>query len=261
MDRYIGLDAHVSSCTFGVVGPSGKRLGHQVVETNAQALVAAVRAIPGTRHLCLEEGTLSGWLYEVLSPHVAELVVAGVSESQGAKNDKLDAFARAEQLRIGAIQKKVYKGQGRFARLRHPAKGYAKLVGDSVRVQNRIKSLLRSRGLAASGQGVYARRSREEWLSRLPDSARPQAELLYRQHDALVELRGGLIEVEPGEGLGLGWVEGGRLVEVVSGDRVHRSDGIGAELECALGRSAGGGESGRRVRLPASAAGRSPGGS
>jgi hypothetical protein len=26
MDRYIGLDAHVSSCTFGVVGPSGKRL-------------------------------------------------------------------------------------------------------------------------------------------------------------------------------------------------------------------------------------------
>jgi hypothetical protein len=70
------------------------------VETNAQALVAAVRAIPGTRHLCLEEGTLSGWLYEVLSPHVVELVVAGVSESQGAKNDKLDPFARAEQLRM-----------------------------------------------------------------------------------------------------------------------------------------------------------------
>jgi len=39
MDRYIGLDAHASSCTLGVVSPSGKRLGHQVVETNAQALV------------------------------------------------------------------------------------------------------------------------------------------------------------------------------------------------------------------------------
>lgn len=113
----------------------------------------------------------------------------GSEREPGRENDKLDAFARAEQLRIGAIQKKVYKGQSRFARLRHLAKGYAKLVGDSVRVQNRIKSLLRSRGLAASGQGVYARRSREEWLSRLPDSARPQAKLLYRQHDALVELR------------------------------------------------------------------------
>jgi len=50
----------MSSCTLAVVGPSGKRLSHQVVETNAQALVAAVRAVPGRRHLCLEEATLSG---------------------------------------------------------------------------------------------------------------------------------------------------------------------------------------------------------
>ena len=30
MERYIGLDAHASSCTLGIVGPSGKRLGSQV---------------------------------------------------------------------------------------------------------------------------------------------------------------------------------------------------------------------------------------
>lgn len=189
MDRYIGLDAHVSSCTLGVVGPSGKRLGHQVVETNAEALAGAIRAIAGTRHLCLEEGTLSGWLYEVLSPHVHELVVAGVSESRGSKNDKVDAFARAEQLRIGAVKTKVYKGQGRFTRLRHVAKAYAALVSDSVRVQNRIKSLLRSRGLAARGRGVYAVGSREEWLARLPETARPQAEFFYREYDALMPVR------------------------------------------------------------------------
>jgi hypothetical protein len=40
----------------------------------------------------------------------------------------------------------------------------------------------------------------------------------------------------------LGRVEGGRLVEVVGGERIHRSDGIGVEFECGLGRSAGGGE-------------------
>jgi len=38
MDRYIGLDAHASSCTVAVVGPSGRRLHSQVVETNAGAL-------------------------------------------------------------------------------------------------------------------------------------------------------------------------------------------------------------------------------
>ncbi len=39
MDRYIGLDAHTSSCTVATIGPSGKRLHSQVVETNAKALI------------------------------------------------------------------------------------------------------------------------------------------------------------------------------------------------------------------------------
>ncbi len=54
MDRYAGLDAHARSCTLGVIGPSGKRLKSMVVETNGQALVEAVRSIPGRVHLCLE---------------------------------------------------------------------------------------------------------------------------------------------------------------------------------------------------------------
>lgn len=75
MDRYVGLDAHARSCTLGVIGPSGKRLKSMVVETSGQALVEAVRSIPGRVHLCLEEGTQSAWLYELLSPHVEEVVV------------------------------------------------------------------------------------------------------------------------------------------------------------------------------------------
>ena len=46
MERYIGLDAHASSCTLAVVGPSGKRLGSHVVETNARALIEVLRGIP-----------------------------------------------------------------------------------------------------------------------------------------------------------------------------------------------------------------------
>ncbi len=39
MDRYVGLDAHALSCTLGVLGPGGKRLGSHVVEANAKALI------------------------------------------------------------------------------------------------------------------------------------------------------------------------------------------------------------------------------
>jgi len=57
MERYIGLDAHGKSCTFRVIGPSGRKLRHSVVETNGSALVSYLRSIPGRKHLCLEEGS------------------------------------------------------------------------------------------------------------------------------------------------------------------------------------------------------------
>ena len=190
MDRYIGLDAHASSCTLGVVGPSGRRLRSHVVETNARALIEVLRGIPKDRHVCLEEGTLSGWLYEVIEPHVEELVVAGVHRSRGPKSDKLDAFGLAEQLRIGATVTKVYKSRGQFRRLGQLAKAYDFVVGDTVRVKNRLKSALRSRGIAyGTGHSVYAKRDREQWLSRLPETSRALAELLYEEHDGLAALR------------------------------------------------------------------------
>ena len=45
MDRYVGLDAHSQTCTFAVMGRTGKRLTSKVVETNGRALVDAVRSL------------------------------------------------------------------------------------------------------------------------------------------------------------------------------------------------------------------------
>ena len=106
MDRYIGLDAHTSSCTLAVVGPSGRRLQSQGMETNAKALISFIGTIPKDRHLCLEEGTHANWLYEVLSPHVQEIVVAGVEQSRGPKSDKRDgsgAWLRIDWIVCGIV--------------------------------------------------------------------------------------------------------------------------------------------------------------
>ena len=189
MDRYIGLDAHASSCTLGVMTPSGKRIGSYVVETNARCLIEAVRQIPSPRHICLEEGTLSEWLYEVLSPHTEKVVVAAVSESRGPKDDRRDAFGLAEDLRLGAIKRKVYKKRGRFGALGYRAKGYRWVRSDGVRVKNRLKSLYRSRGVPVAGRGVYTVSKRGEYLHRLPKPAQPLAELLYEELDALEALK------------------------------------------------------------------------
>jgi hypothetical protein len=57
MNKYIGLDAHSASCTVAVVGPSGRHLSSQVLETNGKALIEFVRSVPGTKHLCPEKMT------------------------------------------------------------------------------------------------------------------------------------------------------------------------------------------------------------
>jgi len=190
MERYIGLDTHASSCTLAVVGPSGKRLGSHVVETNARALIEVLRGIPRNRHVCLEEGTLSGWLWEVLEPHVEELVVTGVHESRGPKSDKRDAFALAEQLRIGALETVVYKDRGRLRRLGQLARAYGFVTRDTVRVKNRLKSVYRSRGVwPGKGRSVYGKGEREGWLAKLPEASRVVAEVLYEEHDALSVLQ------------------------------------------------------------------------
>lgn len=189
MDRYIGLDAHSSSCTVAVVGPSGRRLHSQVLETSARALIDFLKTIPRPRHLCLEEGNHSRWLYEVLAPHVDEIVAVGVGQSRGSKSDQIDAFGLAESLRVGSIEKVVYKGLGEWSELRELSRAYGMVVSDSVRVQNRIKSLFSSRGIATGGTKAYRESVREKWTKKLPGTMRFLAEILFDELDVIRELQ------------------------------------------------------------------------
>jgi transposase len=189
MDRYIGLDAHAGSCTLAVVGPSGRRLGTQIVETNGAALVSAVRAVARPRHLVFEEGTQSAWLYEILAPHVDEILVVQATEaSKGNKSDERDAFALAETLRGGKFDRKVYKAPQRFSRLRALAHMYVMLDRDLVRTKNRIKSLFRARGIPVTGKAAYGP-SRAELIPQLPESSRLACEFLYRELNAQTALK------------------------------------------------------------------------
>ena len=187
MDRYIGLDAHVQSCTLGVVGPSGKRLSKMVVETNGKALISAVSSIPGHRHLCIEEGAQSAWLYEILRPHVEELVVTIAPKSRGDKDDERDAFARADDLRTGRLRG-VYKAPKQFAGLRAAGRAYGMALQDTVRAKNRLKAVWLSRGITTD-TGIYETEARKAWLKKVPPAQRQFAQWLGRTLDELTPLR------------------------------------------------------------------------
>jgi transposase len=189
MDRYIGLDVHMQSCTMGVLGPSGKRLKLEVIPTNAEALIEAVRKIRGRLHLCIEEGTLSAWLYEILEPHVDELVVTVPRASSGQKSDARDAFGLAEMLRRNAIDIRVYKAPPNSSGLRDAVRGYGMVTQDVIRVKNRLKSVFRARGLHGMCNELYQESKRPSWIEKLPPSHGQLASLLGQELDGILTIQ------------------------------------------------------------------------
>lgn len=187
MDRYIALDSHAQSTTCAVITASGRRIQLDVVETKAEPLVELVQSIRGRRHLCFEEGTQSTWLYELLLPHVDELVVTMPRRRRGSKSDAADAWALAEELRIGTLERCVYKGLGAFARLRQAVRAHRMLTRDATRIKSRIKAMYRSRGVEV--EEVLTPSKRDAKMALLPPEHREVVAMLNVEHDAVQQLR------------------------------------------------------------------------
>lgn len=185
MDRYIGLDAHSASCTVAVVSGAGRKVSEQRVETHGQALRQLLRGIPGRKQLCFEEGELAEWLAEILQPHVQELWVVCPDKSRGPKSDALDAWKLAEQLRRGSIEQPVYKAPRKFPELRQAVRSYRMLQQDVVRSKNRLRAVVRARGVHTPASVLYDPQRRAEALAALPAPHRHTAELLGAELDAV----------------------------------------------------------------------------
>ncbi len=190
MTRYIGLDAHSESCTVAVLGPSGRRLQHERLETNAKLLKDFIQTVPRPRALCMEDGTITNWLYEQLEPVVDKLVVVLPDKSAGNKNDLRDAWKLADELRRDALTRPVYKSPSQFRALREATRTHYVLQRDKVRCKARIHALCRSCGQRSLAAQIYAPNHRAVALLHLPEHLRARAALYGEQLDGLTNCLG-----------------------------------------------------------------------
>ena len=189
MERYLGMDVHAASCTFSVKDAAGKWIHRNVVvETNGRALIGYLKQQPGRLHLGLEESEWAHWLHEILSPHVAELVVMRAERSTGSKSDAIDADGLAERMRTGRVGQPVFKAQ-RYAKLRELARVYRAMTADVTRTKNRLKSCYRRRGVACRGTAIYNPKTRDARIRALPAAQRPAVRLLGQELDGLEQLK------------------------------------------------------------------------
>jgi transposase len=192
-EKYIGLDVHQATISVAVMDSSGKVVMESILETKAATILEFFAGLRGTLWVTFEEGTWAAWLYDLLKPRVAKLVVCNPRKTallkDGNKSDRIDACKLAESLRTNQL-KPVYHGENGVRMLRELSRSYLTIVKDVSRVMNRVKAVYRSWAIPCAGRDVYYTRHRAEWLGKLQEAGvRRRAEQLYQQLDMLQHLR------------------------------------------------------------------------
>src|SRR5216684_6117755 len=192
-EKYIGLDVHQATISVAVMDSAGKLVMESILETKAATILQFLAGLRGTLWVTFEEGTCAAWLYDLLNPHVAQLVVCNPRKNAllkyGNKSDRIDARKLAELLR-GNHLKPVYHGETSVRTLRELARSYVTTVKDLTRVMSRLKALYRSWAIPCAGRDVYYTRHRAERLGKIAHAGvRRRAEQLYQHLDVLQRLR------------------------------------------------------------------------
>jgi transposase len=191
--KYIGMDVHKETISIAVMNAAGKLVMECIIETKAATIVQFLQGLRGSLYVTFEEGTWAAWLYDLLQPHVTQVVACNPRRNallkEGNKGDRIDARKLAELLRGNHLQP-VYHGETGLRMLKELCRSYLTVSKDLTRVMSRLKALYRSWGIPCSGTKVYAARYRAEWLGKIAEAGvRRRAELFYQQLDALQSLR------------------------------------------------------------------------
>ena len=157
IEKYIGLDVHQATISVAVMDSTGKVIMESILETKASTILEFFAGLRGTLSVTLEEGTWAAWLYDLLKPHVANVVVCNPRKNallkHGNKSDRIDACKLADRLRLNDLES-VYHGETGVRMLRELARSYLTIVKDLSRVMNRLKALYRSWAIPCAGRDV-----------------------------------------------------------------------------------------------------------
>src|SRR5215467_5177793 len=116
--KYIGMDVHTESTSIAVRNSIGKIVMECVVETKASTLLQFLDGLRGDLRVVFEEGTWATWLYDLLKPHVTEVLVCNTRKNavrNGSKSDRIDARQAVRTV----VHEQRQVGVSRRARLAH----------------------------------------------------------------------------------------------------------------------------------------------
>jgi transposase len=156
---YVGLDVHKKTISYCVKDASGQIHSEGKVGATRRELDAWMKALPQPWTVAMEATIFTGWIYDHLLPHAAQVKVAhplmlrAIAASK-KKNDRIDAGKIADCLRCDFLPEchmasTEIRDRRRTLRYRHL------LVRQLVQMKNRVSGLLLETGVSHNKQKLH----------------------------------------------------------------------------------------------------------
>jgi transposase len=156
---YIGLDVHKKTISYCVKDASGHIERQGTIGSTRNELDAWMKYLPQPWAVAMEATIFTGWVYDHLLPHAAQVKVAhpvmlrAIAASK-KKNDRIDAGKIADCLRCDFLPEchmvsTEIRDRRRVLRYRHL------LVRQMVQMKNRISGLLLETGVSHNRQRLH----------------------------------------------------------------------------------------------------------
>jgi transposase len=190
---YIGLDVHKKTISYCMKNASGQIHRQGTIGATRNELDTWMTTLPQPWTVAMEATIFTGWIYDHLLPHAAQVKVAhpvmlrGIAASK-KKNDRIDASKIADCLRCDFLPEchmvsTEIRDRRRTLRYRHL------VVRQMVQMKNRVSGLLLETGVSHNKQRLHKVGYFGELLATnkdIDDSIRP---LLRLSRETIVRLQ------------------------------------------------------------------------
>src|SRR5512142_2028222 len=156
---YIGLDVHKKTISYCVKDASGQIHREGTIGATRNELDWWIKTLPQPWTVAMEAIMFTGWIYDHLQPHAAQVKVARPVMLRAIalakkKNDRIDAGKIADCLRCDFLPEchmasTAIRDRRRVLRYRHL------LVRQRVQMKNRISGLLMETGVSHNKQRLH----------------------------------------------------------------------------------------------------------
>jgi transposase len=189
VNHYIGFDVHKKSISYCVKTADGRITEEGKLRATHPALREWAERRKEPWRGAMEATLFSGWIYDALKPHAAELQIGhpAMMKAIGAskkKNDKLDARKIADLLRCDLLPA-CYVAPPEVRELRGMLRYRNLVVGQATRMKNKMSGLLMEAGAEYNKQRLHGKKYFTELLDSVEEVPESVKDMLRLSRGAL----------------------------------------------------------------------------